>query len=339
MASVGKSVKSSKPGGRRAIAALALGVPLAAAGVLWSRNVRGRQRPGFPYFAGAPLLIAHRGGAALAPENTILAFGRALHWWGADMLELDVRPTREGEAVVLHDATLDRTTDGSGPIAEFEAERLEELDAGYHFTPDEGVSHPFRGQGLRVPTLLEVLRAFPDTRVNIEIKDGRAQAGVRRAIREAGAAGRVLVAGGRRRDRLALTDQGLPVSASADELRFFATQLRLGKVLIPPEVDALQLPLYHQERLLPDRRLVEAAHAFNIAVHVWTINEPAEMRLLLDNGVDGIMTDRPDRLARVLHDRVGRPLPPGAPDQPPGMVGAADERRGPIVPPRPDEYV
>src|SRR5205085_4445303 len=78
---------------------------------------RERSRPGHRYLAGAPLLIAHRGGSALAPENTLAAFRRALAWWRTDLLEIDVRPTRDGDAVVIHDATVDRTTDGSGPVS------------------------------------------------------------------------------------------------------------------------------------------------------------------------------------------------------------------------------
>jgi glycerophosphoryl diester phosphodiesterase len=309
-------VKSSKREDRAGGALLAsiigsLGVGLFRA---WGS---GSCRPGFPYLAGAPLLIAHRGGSALAPENTLPAFRRALEWWGADILELDVQPTRDGHAVVFHDPTLARTTGGSGAIAELDLARVRELDAGYRFTPDGGRTYPFRGIGIRIPTLSEVLQEFPAARVNIEIKDGRTQDAVLRAIRDAGAERRVLIAGERARDRRKLMKLGMPVSASARELKLFVAQLRLGKVLIPPGVDALQLPIRHNSQLIPTRELVEVAHSWNLAVHVWTVDELSDMHLLLDNGVDGIITDRPDRLARVLVERSGRRPPPGAPDPAP----------------------
>ena len=148
----------------RRVPRLLLPAAAAAAAVgtyLLTRDRADTGRPGWPYLAGAPLLIAHRGGSALAPENTLLAFQRALDWWGADILELDVQPTRDGEAVVFHDDTLDRTTDGSGPVSARTLAELKQLDAGHHFTPDGGQTFPFRGRVIGIPTLAEVLRAFP----------------------------------------------------------------------------------------------------------------------------------------------------------------------------------
>ncbi len=304
----------SKRRGSTSAALAAIAGPLVAAGLIWTRHVRGRRRPGFPYFAGAPLLIAHRGGSRLAPENTLLAFERAVTWWNADVLELDVHPTRDGEVVVFHDDTLDRTTDGAGPVADHDLDTIRALDAGANFTPDAGVTYPFRGQGIRVPTLLEVLAALPRTRVNIEIKDGRAQERVWASVVEADAVDRVLIAAEKVRNRARLSRHPVPVSASGDELRIMLGQLRLGVLPFPPAVDALQIPARWEGRAVATRNLVEAAHARNMAVHVWTVDEPDEMNDLLDMGVDGVISDRPDRLARVLHERFGRPLPPGPPD-------------------------
>jgi glycerophosphoryl diester phosphodiesterase len=271
-------------------------------------------RPGAPYLAGAPLLIAHRGGAALAPENTIIAFRQAIDWWGSDVLELDVQPTLDGEVVVLHDSHVDRTTDGQGAAAELTLAGIRELDAGYRYSPDGGLSYPFRARGIGVPTLDEVLRAFPGHRVNVEVKDDRAGPQVREVIAAAGAEGRVLVAAGRRVARRAVGDYAGPVSASEEELRLFYVlhRLRAGR-LFPAAVDALQLPHRHEGREIPSSRLVRDAHRLNIAVHVWTVDAEDDMRRLLERGVDGIVTDRPDRLAGVLHERTGRPLPPGPP--------------------------
>lgn len=269
-------------------------------------------RPGFPYLAGAPLLIAHRGGGALAPENTLLAFGRALDWWRADLLELDVHPTRDGEVVVIHDHTLDRTTDGSGPVAARSLAELRGLDAGHRFTPDRGRSFPFRGRGVGIPTLAEVLEAFPAARVNIEIKDGRAQERVAEIVAAAGAAGRVLIAAGKRANRTRVPGWSGPVSAAEEELRAFYLLHRARLTLLwTPPVDAFQMPEHHGGRQILTPRLVRELHRRNIAVHVWTVDEEDDMRRLLGWGVDGIVADRPDRLARVLHEIRRRPLPPG----------------------------
>ena len=286
---------------------------LAAAGAVIARSSRRDPRPGAAYLAGAPLLIAHRGGSGLAPENTMLAFERAISWWRADILELDVQPTRDGEAVVFHDATLDRTTNGSGPVVAHTLDEIRKLDAGYHFTPD-GETHPFRGRGIGVSTLREVLEAFRDVRINIEIKDGLAQDRVWRSIRETNSAGRVLVAAGSSRNRRKLNGYPLPVSAGKEELRPFMLQLKVGLLAYTPSVDALQVPDWWEGRQILTPELVQAAHSRNLAVHVWTVDEVDDMRMYLDWGVDGIVTDRPDRLATLLHERVGRPLPPGPPN-------------------------
>jgi glycerophosphoryl diester phosphodiesterase len=276
-----------------------------------------RFRPGAAYLAGAPLLIAHRGGAGLAPENTLLAFRRALDWWGADVLELDVRCTRDGEAVVFHDDTLERTTSGSGRVAEHTLAEIRALDAGFHFSAD-GATTPFRGAGAVVPTLEEVLRACPDARINIEVKDPAAAPAVAESVRRTGSARRILVAAPKRAYRAGL-DGEWPVSASEEEIRtmYVLHRLRFGR-LHTPAVDALQLPELHEGRRILTPGLIREAHAKNIAVHVWTVDEEPDMRRLLDWGVDGIVTDRPDRLARVLHVLRGRPLPPG----PPAEAGA-----------------
>lgn len=294
---------------RLAAAAGLVGAGLAVVGV-----TRQRHRPGSAFLAGAPLLIAHRGGSALSPENTLVAFERALAWWQADVLELDVRPARDGEVVVIHDDTLDRTTDGQGPVASRTLAELRSLDAGHRFTPDGGATYPFRGRGIGIPTLAEVLDATPGARINIEVKDGRAQQRVWEVVVEAGAADRVLIAAGRTRDRAYFNRLPVAKSAGEGELRLFIGQVGLGVVLHTPGVDAFQVPDRWDEREIPTPRFVSAARALNIAVHVWTVDEIDAMHELLDRGVDGIVTDRPDRLARILHERTGRPLPPGPPD-------------------------
>lgn len=274
----------------------------------------GRSRPGHRYLAGAPLLIAHRGGSLLAPENTLHAFRRALHWWRADLLEIDVQPTRDGECVVIHDPTVDRTTDGTGRVADHTLAELRALDAGYRFTPDGGRTFPYRGRGVALSTLREVLEALPAARVNVEIKDGRAQAAVQRAIDATGATHRVLIAAGDRRNRSSFRDYAGPTSAGAQELyAFLAHHLSRTTRFYRPPVDAFQMPEKAGGRQVLSPRWIREAHARNVAIHVWTVDGEADMRRLLSWGVDGVISDRPDRLARVLHQVAGRPLPPGPP--------------------------
>jgi glycerophosphoryl diester phosphodiesterase len=283
---------------------------------------RGGSRPGHPYLAGGPLILAHRGGSAFAPENTLPAFRQALEWWRADILEIDVQPTREGEALVIHDPTLDRTSNGSGPVSSLPLEELRALDAGYRFTPDGGESFPFRGQGVGFSTLREVLLAFPHARVNVEIKDARAQEAVWRTVHELGAVQRVLIAAGDRRNRARFAAYAGAVSAGRQDMyAFYALHFAGLGALWRPGVDAFQMPETRRGRQVLSPAIVAGLRRHNVAVHVWTINPAEDMRRLLEWGVDGIVTDRPDRLAALLHQRCGRPLPPGPPaeDTPPWL--------------------
>lgn len=138
-------------------------------------------------------VIAHRGSSAEAPENTLAAFEAAVQR-GADALELDVRLTADGAPVVIHDSTLDRTTDGSGPVAAQTLAELRSVDAGSSFTPDRGRSYPFRGKGTQIPTLGEVLWTFPRMTLLVEIKEAQAQEAVRRVLVQEDAAERCVVA-------------------------------------------------------------------------------------------------------------------------------------------------
>jgi glycerophosphoryl diester phosphodiesterase len=264
-----------------------------------------------PILAGAPLLIAHRGGAGLAPENTLVAFHQAIEDWGADMIELDVHATADGRCVVIHDPTVDRTTDSTGRVDAMTLAELRQLDAGYRFTPDGGKSYPFRGRGVGIPTIEEVLAALPTTRLTIEVKVGAAQRPLFEAIERARAAGRVIIGAEHEESRTLFATFPGEISASARQgLRFYALyRLGLARFWAPPVV-ALQIPESWRGYRFLTPRLIRACHARGLAVHIWTVNEVAEMRRLLDWGVDGIMTDRPDRLADLLSERGLRPPAP-----------------------------
>ncbi|UCC24796.1 MAG: glycerophosphodiester phosphodiesterase [Gemmatimonadales bacterium] len=267
-------------------------------------------RPGHPYLAGAPLLVAHRGGAGLAPENTMGAFRLAVEGYDADMLELDCRLTRDGQVVVIHDETVDRTTDGSGRVRDMTLQDLQMLDAGYHFTDPAG-HHSFRGRGARVPLLQELLEALPGIRLNIECKCDRVAAPLVELIRAHGAEHRVLIAAEHEANRAAARGYPGPFGASRIQLRRFYILHRLPfGFLYTPRADAIQIPEWWEGRRILTPRLLAEAQRRNIPVHIWTVDEDTDMRRLLAMGVDAIQTDRPDRLAHVLHEEFGRPLPP-----------------------------
>src|SRR5215211_1487755 len=262
-----------------------------------------------------PVNLAHRGASALAPENTIEAFRLAVEA-GAGGLELDVHMTRDGHIVVIHDATVDRTTNGSGAVSEMTLDELRRLDAGYNFSPDGGPTCPYRGRGIRVPTFGEVLEEFPRVAVNIEIKAGSPgiEETVLGVLREANALGRALVVSTPHDivKRFRKVSGGLiSTGASRWEIGIFyvSSRFRLER-LVRPAYDALQVPLRHRGIPVVTPRFVRAAHARGVRVDAWTINQAEEMRRLLDRGVDVIMTDRPGTLAEVLENRPPTFTPP-----------------------------
>lgn len=267
-------------------------------------------RPGRAYLAGGPQLVAHRGGAKLAPENTLEAFRDAVEVWGADQLELDVRLTADGHVVVIHDETVDRTTNGTGRVDGLSLAELQALDAGYHFTTPDGAT-PFRGRGVVVPTLDAVLDACPDVWVNAEAKEEQVAVPLVEVIRRRGDQHRVLVAAEIEGRRRGVREYEGPWGASRSQVALFWFLSRIPSLGYVPNADILQLPEYYLGVRIVTPRLIRAAQAVNIPVHVWTIDERTDMERLLDWGVDGVQSDRPDLLADVLVQRGLRPTPPG----------------------------
>jgi len=256
------------------------------------------------------MLVAHRGGSKLAPENTVMAFERAVRDWGADMLEMDVHLSADGEVVVIHDETLDRTTDGVGRVDQTTMSEIRSLDAGSRFVDADGAS-PFRGRGVTVPTLDEVLDAFPGVRLNVEVKAEAAAGPLVSVIARHSAEDRVLVAAEWERNRRGARGYPGPWGASRHHVfGFWLAQWLPGGGPYTPGADVFQLPEWWRGRRLVTPRFVREAHRRNIPVQVWTVDDPDDMRRLLSWGVDGIQTDRPDLLADVLTDVAGRPPPP-----------------------------
>lgn len=299
-------------GRRGVLIAAAAAAAAATAGAVAVAVARGRSRHPRRVHAvlqGGPLLIAHRGGAGLAPENTLAAVVSARDSWGADMVELDVHATSDGRCVVIHDSTVDRTTDGSGAIAEMPLARLSDFDAGYHFTRDAGSTFPFRGRGVKIPTIEQVFEALPEMRFTIEVKHGAAQRPLFDAIARFGNAHRVIAAGMYDRDRTLFASHRGAVSASTEQVRTFVTahRLRLDRLVAVP-FDVVQLPETHNGQRVVTPRLIRALHRRGVPLHVWTVNDADAMERLLDWRVDGLVTDRPDVLGGVLHRRLGRAL-------------------------------
>ena len=266
---------------------------------------RGAQDHLAPGPKGWPVNFAHRGGAGIAPENTLEAFRKGLRV-GAGVLELDVHTTADGRVVVMHDEAVDRTTQGTGAIREMTLAEVERLDAGYRFTRDGGRTFPCRGQGITVPTLEEVYDEFVEVPINVEIKGKRPgiEAAVWRVIEAAGAGNRTLVVSESmatiRRFREASGGRVATASSSVELIAFYLlSRLGLGR-FTKPRYRALQGPETYRGLRVVTPELIRAAHERGLRVDVWTIDTEADMRRLLGYGVDGIMTDRPDVLAELL---------------------------------------
>ncbi|MBO0886013.1 MAG: glycerophosphodiester phosphodiesterase [Acidimicrobiales bacterium] len=266
------------------------------------------------------LAYAHRGGAKEGPSATLYAMHRALEA-GADALELDVHATADGHVVCCHDPTVDATTDGTGAIAELTLAEVQALDAAYWFVPggEDGTgarlpdeAYPLRGlasgdPSLRIPTLEEVLVAFPGTLLNLDIKQSEPVVApyedkVARVLSAFGREGDVIVTSFNDTsiERFSELAPGVPTAAGTLAAAAFWRAVQSGEP--PPRSGhvALQVPTEAYGLKVVDRRFVDTAHEADLAVHVWTIDEADEMRRLIELGVDGIMSDRPSLLVSTL---------------------------------------
>jgi glycerophosphoryl diester phosphodiesterase len=257
--------------------------------------------------------IAHRGGGREAPEGTLHAFRRAAAL-GCDALELDVRRTADGEVVVLHDEVVDRITDGSGEVAALALAEVQALDAAWAFAPGIGPdpsadAHPLRGRGgpdLRIPTLAELLVAVPGVPLVIDLKVGPPEEPdvpeqVARLLRAAGRGDDVIVGSFSqvRLDAFRALAPGVPTSATQDEAAAFWAGEPIPDV---PGFAALQVPARFGDVDVVTADFVDRAHASGVEVHVWTVDDPDEVRRLVGLGVDGIVTDVPEAVSAVLVD-------------------------------------
>lgn len=252
-----------------------------------------------------PLIIAHQGGAGMAPGNTMAAFSLS-EKLGVDMLEMDVHLSKDGEAVVIHDNTVDRTTNGTGAVKDMTLNELQKLDAGYHFIGPDG-SYSYRNKGITIPAMDEIFKEFPGYPMTIELKtDDPALADkMAELIRKHNMSDKVIIASFYD-DALAYfieaTDGTVPVSSAREATRNFviAHKLYADRIIPMEKYTAVQIPMEASGLNLATERLTESLHKRGIAVQYWTINDEDSVRKLARIGADGIMTDHPNIVKKVL---------------------------------------
>ncbi len=261
-----------------------------------------------------PLVFAHQGGEGAAPSNTMFAFRMAAAA-GSDVLDTDLHMTADGVLVLIHDETVDRTSNGTGAVRDLTLAELRTLDFGYHVTADDG-SHPFRGQGIGIVTVEELFTEFGTAagdrqlRFGIEIKQAAAAAATRLCdlIRRVGFEHRVLVSSFSQPNLDVFRDAcpDVATSATEDEVRTFYMLHRLGlQGLIRPAYKSFQVPEYSGDTLIFSPGFVEDARAHNLTIVPWTINDDEDLQRMIALDVSGINTDYPERLIDLLCDPDG----------------------------------
>jgi glycerophosphoryl diester phosphodiesterase len=267
----------------------------------------GQRMKNKPFFSKQLLLGAHRGGAFLWPENTLVAFREVAAKFPDVLIETDARLTSDGAVLLLHDKTVDRTTDGAGELAAMTFEEARKLDAGYDFTPDGGATYPYRGKGIVIPTLQEALEALPQSHFLVELKGEPqlADAAIK-IINDANAANRVLLASFVP-ETMARARELAPDMASCYDMKTgmgLITALRSDRwTEYQPESDVLSI----DQRMLAQFKItqeeVAAIRAKGIVFQMHTINTRDDMVKFLDFGADSLLTDRPDVLVEVIQER------------------------------------
>lgn len=249
--------------------------------------------------------VAHRGASAEAPENTLSAFERAFQKYQCDCAEMDVRVTRDGVPVIFHDEKMERVTNGRGRIQHLTLGEIKPLDAGFWFDPSGKKEFPYRGKGVNIPTLEEVLTRFPQQKFFIEIKDRGASAAqkILQVIRALGSKTHWVVGsfhGPTMRAFRTLAGSSIETFLAEDEAIVAYAQFRLGRKKKALAGRFASLPRYKYRVRLDDPGWIQFLHHQGVKVYYWTVNEKQEMDELLGWGADGIITDYPDRLVSLI---------------------------------------
>ena len=250
------------------------------------------------FLADRTLNIAHRGGRTSTPEETIEAYDNALNV-GADVLEMDVHSSSDGVIVLMHDDTVNRTTDGDGNINDMTFDELQNLDAGYNFTADDGDTYPYRGKGVKIASLREIFEKYSDEYLLIEIKQGNPSIvdDFLLLVDEYDMVEKIVVASFAQLtiDELREKNHNLQTGMGPIEMAQFASlSLENEGSYIPPS--GFMQPPYDSV----DVSFIEKAERFALIVHVWTVNSEVDMKDMINIGVHGIMTDDPELLGTLL---------------------------------------
>ncbi|MFC6632911.1 glycerophosphodiester phosphodiesterase [Microbulbifer taiwanensis] len=275
--------------------------------VLW---LHARSRPAPPSLLNlpqkdSPLVIAHgdEAGNGLYPGNTLLYLQKMVEL-GVDALEIDVNLTADGHLVLIHDAELERTTDGEGAVGDKTLAQLRQLNMGHHWTQD-GETYPYRDRPLQIVTIDEAFAALPETPMIIELKNSERRAAevMCESLRRSNKRSQVIVSSfhqGVINHFRRLCPEVATGAATLDAMLFFAAQLLHGEKLLRPAYQTMQLPMRYYGIPVFSRRFMYAARRLNLHVSAWTVNEAEDMRRYIDLGLDGLVTDRPDKFMALL---------------------------------------
>ena len=237
-------------------------------------------------------VIGHRGNRAHAPENTLPSLLEAVAL-GADAVEFDVQVTRDGVLVLMHDLTLDRTTDASGAVAAYTFAELQGVDAGARFTRN-GRDFPWQGRGAGVPRFDDVIEALPrDLPLIVELKTADATPGLVRAIARHNLTGRVIVAGFEPASTMPMRHGAIALGASTPDVARLLVPALLRRRVPRPWYRALCIPPMYHGIPVPIGSIVRTTREHGVVTHVWTVNEPARAQRLWRKGVQGIISDDP----------------------------------------------
>ena len=264
----------------------------------------------FPYIiepGTRPIVIAHRGGRGLRPENTLVAFDYAVSI-GVDVLEMDVVLTKDSVLVTIHDVTIDNTADTTGSVADYTYQQLQQFNFGYHFQASDG-TYPYRTDPVRIPRLQDVLMAYPDALLNIEIKNSGAE-GMYAASRLVDLINtyhnpKKVVAFSFDNTVMnyfrSINTDSIITGASLNDVTDFLQAYQSGTdSVFNIEGQVFALPTDFSSIDLTESNFIDAIHRHDVGVHYWTINDKAEMKTLIQKGADAIITDRPDLMQEAL---------------------------------------